>query len=149
MIIRVGDFEHTLSDKYQVGHALTLGEAQALNAYRASLIRKTLARESEKTGQDGAGMGVLRAKAESLDKGFEFIPAARPRQRVASELESLVAEIARSEARKSMADEGYSEEEFDQRVRELSLAPRVIDEAREILSARRQAAKREFEALLS
>lgn len=137
MIIQIGDFEFDLSEVYAQGHSLTLGEAHALNGLRAERIRGVLAREIASSGEiTGERLIELKARASELDKSWEFIPPARPKKRVSTELEILVNEIAQEKSR----SEGGSVESW-------ATAPSTIDQARAILGARRAAAARELEDL--
>lgn len=137
MIIQIGDFEFDLSEIYAPGHALTIGEAAALNGLRAERIRGALAREISAAGEiTGEKLIELKSRAAELDKTFEFIQPVRPKKRVSTELEQLVNEIASEKAR----SDGGSVESW-------ATAPSTIDQARAILGARRAAAARELEDL--
>lgn len=137
MIIQLGDLEFDLIPRYESGQALTPGEAFALNGLRAERIRAVLAREAEKLGElSGIKVLRLRQRAEELGREFEFVPPARPRKRVSTELEQLVLEIAEEKAREIGGD-----------VAQFATSPKVYDQARTILEARRVAARHELEEL--
>lgn len=131
ILIQIGDFEFDLSERYAPGHELTRGEAQALNGLRAERIRNMLYREIERVGElDGVKLAGLRQRAKELDRDWEFIPSLKPKKRASTELEEIIQELARAEARASGGDES-----------QLMDSAKILQEARGMLEVRREAAR--------
>lgn len=140
ILIQIGDFEFELREAYTSGHALTPAEAQALNGLRAERIREKIARDLDRLVElDGEGLAAIRQKARDLDKDWEFTLQLHPRKRQSTELAEIIGELARVASRRAYGDERGE--------RELSNSPSILQEARLVLLARREAAKAMLEEL--
>jgi hypothetical protein len=117
MQIKVLHYTFTLSEPYQPGHQLTLGEAQALNSLRTDQIRakgaRLVARAQVPFGQGQILpqpiLDSVRSSISQLDLAFEFKPhpTVSPPTPKPGTLEAAIWEVASIELELEAAKSGF------------------------------------------
>ena len=159
MHFSISHYSFELSEPYEAGGVLTLGEAQALNALRAENIREMVRRSfAGYIAQHGDAEGLLspegildfQREVETIDSLYQFkarVTKPRPRNgTLEAEIRLVAEEAVGSLVRARGLD--LSPSMFDAQVRGFSVREDIQAEARRRLSARLKATRESIDDIL-
>lgn len=145
--IRISGYQFEVTEPYEPGRAINLGEAQALNQLRSENIMDNLrkvVRERQDLLPSGhllsqQDLGELQAIISKYDSAYQFAEKHRPRPKLgAIEFEARRVALERAEAQIRQLGRDASPEEIESRVVALLADPSIQDEARRRVAAQRR-----------
>ena len=149
-----------ISAPYAEGHALSEAEAKVLNQVRSENIGNNLREKLKKAAEEGASIEALQATVAELDASYVFNmrtasasakldPYEKEAIKIAREL--LKAHLANSGRKLTVAPEGLTEDEWNEKidaeVERIAGSDKVVAAAKKAVDAKRKQADSLMESL--